>query len=90
MGVFAGQPGQTGAPGAAPFSSQGGKAPRGSGGSGYGPIGSSAGPGSTPGVYSAAPGGAVSTNQQSKQMKIICFSIKKKVYIMQSGQIIYK
>ena len=78
MGVFAGQPGQTGAPGAAPFSAQAGKAPSASGGSGYGPIGSSAG--STAGVYSAAPGGAVSTNQQSKQMKIIGFSIKKKVF----------
>ena len=60
LGVFAGQPGTTGAPGAAPFTSTG--KPTGSGNN-YGPIGSSAGPGSTP-AFSAAPGGAV--NNQSK------------------------
>ena len=61
LGVFASQPGTTGAPGAAPFTSSAGK-PTGPGNS-YGPIGSSAGPGSTP-AFSAAPGSAV--NNQSK------------------------
>jgi len=65
LGVFAGQPGTTGAPGAAPFTSSGGK-PTGPGNN-YGPIGSSAGPGSTP-AFSAAPGGAVN-NQKKKQKR---------------------
>jgi len=68
LGVFAGQAGQTGAPGAAPFTSQAGKAsvtPAGS--SAYGPVGSTSVPGGAPGAFSAAPGSAVSTNQQKKR-----------------------
>lgn len=55
-----------GAPGAAPFTPQAGKSPAASGNSGYRRIGSAAVRGSTPGSFSAAPGGAVCTNQQSK------------------------
>lgn len=58
--LFAGAPGQTGAPGAAPFSQSNKTAAAGS--NNYGPIGSSAPSGGQP--FSAAPGTAV--NNQSK------------------------
>ena len=59
--LFAGAPGQTGAPGAPPFS-QSSKTPAAAGANNYGPIGSSAPSGGQP--FSAAPGSAV--NNQSK------------------------
>ena len=62
----AGQTGQTGAPGAAPFATQAGKVQGGpASGSAYGPIGSASLPGGAPGAFSAAPGSGAS-NQQSK------------------------
>ena len=61
----AGQTGQTGAPGAAPFATQAGKVQGGpAAGNAYGPIGSASLPGA-PGAFSAAPGSGAS-NQQSK------------------------
>jgi len=61
--LFAGAPGQTGAPGAAPFS-QSNKTPAAAGSNNYGPIGSSAPSGGQP--FSAAPGTAVN-NQKPKR-----------------------
>ena len=70
LGVFTAPAGQTGAPGAAPFTSQANKAP---GTSSYGPIGPSSGP--TNGqAFSAAPGSAV--NNQSKCSKYMINSLK--------------
>ena len=59
--LFAGAPGQTGAPGAAPFSSSN-KSPAAPGANNYGPIGSSAPSGGQ--AFSAAPGSGV--NNQSR------------------------
>ena len=69
LGAFAGQPGQTGAPGAAPFTSQANKASPASGTTNYGPIGSTA-PGSGT-AFSAAPGSAVTNNQSKYKIKFL-------------------
>lgn len=61
LGAFAGQPGQTGAPGAAPFTTQANKVTATPGATNFGPIGSTA-PGSGA-AFSAAPGSAINNNQ---------------------------
>jgi len=66
LGAFAGQPGQTGAPGAAPFTSQANKVPAAPGANNYGPIGSTSVPGSGT-AFSAAPGSAINNNQRGKR-----------------------
>jgi len=64
--LFAGAPGQTGAPGAAPFS-QSNKTPAATGSNNYGPIGSSAPSGGQP--FSAAPGTAVNNQKPRRRQR---------------------
>jgi len=66
--LFAGAPGQTGAPGAAPFSSSN-KSPAAPGANNYGPIGSSAPSGGQ--AFSAAPGSGVNNQNGSPVMDIL-------------------